>query len=133
MATNGKRPHKKTTAKSTALVKRAQPHGGALNSGGTPGNRGSTGRPPSAIRAAARAGFDAMLPTLTKIARATKSKDADRIRAIDVLGKYGMDQAVSVADVRECLRQTTEEIREYLPPDQAETLLGRIRPIWMSL
>lgn len=29
------------------MAKRPQPHGGALNAGGTPGNKGGTGRPPN--------------------------------------------------------------------------------------
>lgn len=106
-------------------------HGGTLRRGGT--NRGGPGRPPSAIRAACREKFDKLIPKLNSIARAKKSKDADKVRAIDVLGKYGMGQAVSIEDVKACLRQTTEEIREFLPADQAEVLLGRIRPIWLNL
>lgn len=125
---NGKKTPAKTPAP-VALVR--QPHGGLLRQGGT--NRGGPGRPPSAIRAAARDEFDRLIPKLATIAKAKETKDSDRIRAIDVLGKYGMDAAVSVADVRECLRQTTEEIREFLSPEQSDMLLGRIRPIWMKL
>lgn len=121
-----------TTDETTAIEKRPQPHGGALNGRGTPGNRGG-GRTPSAIRATAREKFDKLIPRLDRIARAKTTKDSDRVRAIDVLGKYGMDRAVSVDDVKTCLRQTTEEIREFLPPEQAEVLLGRIRPIWLNL
>lgn len=43
---NGKRPAKrKTTAETAGIPKIPQPHGGALNAGGTPGNAGG-GRPP---------------------------------------------------------------------------------------
>lgn len=106
--------------------------GGTLRRG-NPGNKGGRGRAPSEIRAACREKFDKLLPKLDRIARAKTSKDSDKVRAIDVLGKYGMDQSVSLVDVKACLRQTTEEIREFLPPDQAEVLLGRIRPIWLNL
>jgi hypothetical protein len=41
---------KKTTAKTTGIAKRTQPHGGALNVGGTPGNAGGTGRPTKAFK-----------------------------------------------------------------------------------
>jgi hypothetical protein len=119
----------KTPAKTPEMA--PQEHGGAIRRGGT--NRGGPGRPPSAIRATAREKFDRLIPKLDQIARARKSKDSDKVRAIDVLGKYGMGQAVSVEDVKACLRQTTEEIREFLPPEQAEVLLGRIRPIWLNL
>jgi hypothetical protein len=44
-----KRPARKTTAKSAEVPKVPQPHGGALNAGGTPGNKGG-GRPPKAFK-----------------------------------------------------------------------------------
>lgn len=50
-ASTRKRKPKKTTAKRTAVAKVPQPHGGALNAGGTPGNKGGTGRPPNSFRA----------------------------------------------------------------------------------
>lgn len=40
-----------TAAATAPVVGRVpQPHGGALNAGGVPGNRGGTGRPPDAFR-----------------------------------------------------------------------------------
>src|SRR5205809_602307 len=43
---------RKTTAKTTAptVEQVPQPHGGALNAGGTPGNAGGTGRPPNWLK-----------------------------------------------------------------------------------
>lgn len=56
-----------------------QPHGGALNSGGTPGNRGGTGRPPNEIRALAREiGYDAI--TILK-------GEVERLKALAATGK----------------------------------------------
>lgn len=43
------RKRAKTTAKSSAIPKIPQPHGGALNAGGTPGNAGG-GRPKKAFK-----------------------------------------------------------------------------------
>lgn len=43
----------KTTVESTAIVKVPQPHGGALNAGGTPGNAGG-GRPKDEFKALCR-------------------------------------------------------------------------------
>jgi hypothetical protein len=57
-----------TTENQAAPSKLAQPHGGALNSGGPPGNRGGVGRPPSEIRRQAREIFAARLPVLEQIA-----------------------------------------------------------------
>lgn len=44
------RPSRRARAAASAAVapeKVPQPHGGALNAGGTPGNKGGTGRPPT--------------------------------------------------------------------------------------
>ena len=61
-------------------------HGrGALRTGGTPGNRGGSGRPPSAIREAARLAFSERLHVLTDIADDDETRPIDRIRAIDLL------------------------------------------------
>lgn len=108
-----------------------QAHGGALRHGGT--NKGGSGRPPSAIRAVAREKFDKLIPTLSRIASTKNTKDRDRIHAIDILGKYGMDQAVSLADVRACLKEQNEIIREFLAPEPAEELTSRIKPVWLKL
>lgn len=50
-ATKTRKRKRKTTAKTPAIAKVPQPHGGALNAGGTPGNKGGTGRPPNSFRA----------------------------------------------------------------------------------
>lgn len=46
----GRKGAEKTAGKTAAPVKRTQPHGGALLTGGMPGNRGGTGRPPSELK-----------------------------------------------------------------------------------
>src|SRR5215213_9855370 len=57
-----------TTAEHSKPVKIPQPHGGALNAGGTPGNRGGRGYPPSEVRRIARDAFAARVPILERIA-----------------------------------------------------------------
>ena len=42
----------------------AQEHGGALKSGGTPGNKGGTGRPPNELRGTLREILERGLPVL---------------------------------------------------------------------
>jgi len=91
---SGNKKPQKTTAKTTALVPQA--HGGALRTGGTPGNRGGSGRPPDVVRQRARDAFYTQIPTLEKIAEGklkcgnvTPNFD-QRIKAIDQLGKYGL-------------------------------------------
>jgi len=84
----------------------AQEHGGALKSGGTPGNKGGTGRPPSAIREHCRGSFAERVAILEDIADGkplsmtkidgdeeitiqVSAAIRERTQAIDMLGKYG--------------------------------------------
>ena len=120
------------SAPGTAVAKVRQPHGGALNAGGTPGNKG--GRPPSAIRQACRDDFDQLRVKLVTIARSRKAREYDRIRAIEVLGRFGLgEQRISDADVRAALEKTVGEIRALLPRDQAEVVLAAIAPFWLEI
>jgi hypothetical protein len=125
-------PEEKSVEKSVATMMPAR-NGGALRKGSAKGNTPGTGRPPSALRAIAREGFAETLPIVKRIAKSRKAKDADRIRAADVLGKYGMSTPVTIDDVRERIRQQNDEIREYLSAEQAETLISRLRAIWLAL
>ncbi len=122
------------TAKKTAMPeKRAQPNGrGALLAGGMPGNAGG-GRTPSAIRAAAREMAADRLKVLGQIARRTKAKDSDRIAAVKALADIGLSETINVSDVRRALDETGEIIRERMAPDEAESLIEAIRPIWLRL
>jgi hypothetical protein len=91
-----------------------QPHGGALLSGGVPGHDGSNaGAKKSTVREKCREGFEAALPYLTRIAKGKTGEAIDApipapgesIRALDVLGKYGLGEAkVLVPDeLAECV------------------------------
>ena len=65
-------------------------HGrGALRTGGNPGNKGGTGRPPSKIRTKCRDAFEDRLPFLQGIVDDEDERTSDRIKAHDLLGKYG--------------------------------------------
>jgi len=121
----------KSTAKRTAVAKVPQAHGGALNSGGTPGNAGGTGRPPSAVRAASRASYYDRIPILEQIADDPTAANPERINAIKTLGGFGLSGSISVDDVRERLSATLAEIRAALPQAEADALVARIRPIWV--
>ncbi len=163
-----------TTERTTALPTLIpQPNGGALKSGGTPGNKGG-GSTPNAIRRklrkmiAKRPGFLAevmdgnpmvktrirltdVLPEVEcpncgesgltpkegtdkdlEITVMVSASPKDRIAAYDTAAKYGLGtlKEVSVEQVRERLGQTLETIRAQLPPEQAETIVAALRPIW---
>jgi hypothetical protein len=127
-----------------------QPHGGALLRGGNWGNRGGKGRPPSVIKEAMRAEFDELIPRLRKLTRPRWIEEKDPktgqtvkrkipadpmlvLQVANIFGRYGMDAAVSIADVRAALDETRREIEELLPPDLASVLLERIAEHWVKL
>lgn len=85
---NGKNPVKNPVAT------REGRNGGTLRSGGT--NKGGPGRPTSAIREACAKSFDERIRILEIIADDSNSADGDRIRALDLLGKYGALQKMDV-------------------------------------
>ena len=68
------------------------------------GNTKNTGRPTSVVRARVVKGFAAALPWLIKVAKTGKDPDdgdkvvsrAERTKAIEVLGKFGIGQPVEV-------------------------------------
>lgn len=109
-----------------------QPHGGALNRGGTPGNAG--GRPPSVLRARLRGSFEDRVKVLEEIADDAKLPPVDRIRAIDLLGKYGIGQLreLSVEAVRERVRRTLQVVSDSLPPAEAARIISQLRAVWVD-
>lgn len=131
MASKPRKP-RKPKPDSSAIARIVQPNGSALLAGGVPGNRGG-GRPPSAIRATARMSFDDLLPALVDIVKKKGTKNVDKIRGIDVLGKYGMGHPVSIDDVRARLIEQNEVTREFLPPEMADQLIAKFKAIWMDL
>ena len=54
------------------------------------GPQPGSGRPPSAIRKAFRKGFDETISVLAEIAKDEGARDSDRIRAIDLMDRYGL-------------------------------------------
>ena len=123
-------PRDKTAGQSTAMEKIRQSHGGALNAGGTRGNKG--GRPPSKLRAMCRKMAGSRLQVLGQISsKKSKASDADKIRAVDVLLKYGVGgSAINVADLRRALHEMSELAHEMFPKDQADAFLTACGPIF---
>ncbi len=92
MAKNGKTANK--TASSEQRSRPSPRSGQTLPLGNHPGNtggkRGRSGRPPSPIRIRCQGSFAERVPVLEEIIDDPKSRAADRIRAMDLLGKYGL-------------------------------------------
>lgn len=136
---NGRRPGKglettgETTGKAVEVYKIQQPHGGSINSGGTPGNKG--GRPPAAIKRTARNMLDRRLPVINKMVGSTKLEPSVRIAAFRELARIGMDPGIGVEDVRAALLETAKEIHRFpgLTTDQANELIARIEQHWLRL
>jgi len=70
--------------------------GGALLSGGLPGNAGG-GRPPSIVRATMREALADRIEILAAIADDPDVRPADRIKAIEQLARYGLGQSHEVS------------------------------------
>ena len=109
-----------------------QPHGGAIRRGGKPGHRPGPGRPPSEIRERVRGSFAERVAILESIIDDPSALNSDRIRALDLLGKYGIGavQELSTDDVRHRLERTLEVIRERTPQVLADTLIGELQLVW---
>jgi hypothetical protein len=88
-------------------------NGGRLNRGGTKGNRGG-GRPPAVIRQRCADGFDRHIATAEAILADKKASNADKIRALDVLGKYAGLQKIEHEHSRKPYREAVDEVRKGL-------------------
>ncbi len=111
---------------------------GALRPGGKPGNNGGPGPPPSAIRAYCRGSFAQRIPVLEQIADGqlmdmtvshkgkitevrVKAELKDRVKAIDVLAKYGgVDKLALMPD---------ELPSREITPERVEDMWKRLRKI----
>lgn len=74
-----------------------QPHGGSLNSGGTPGHKPGRGRPRNEIRQRMRDGLESVLAHVEdRLARPESLTMSEIIRAGDFLARYGLGPGVEV-------------------------------------
>lgn len=105
-------------------------HGNGLLKRG--GNHPRPGRPSDAIRRRLRGSLAERIPTLREIADNKDEDTKDRLKAIDLMGKYGLGSVkeLSVEHVRERLSSTLDIIRKHLSPEQAEALISELEPVW---
>jgi hypothetical protein len=108
-----------TTGKTTAPKKRLQLHGGALNAGGTKGNKG--GRPASEIRDLCAQSFAQRIAKAEAILDNDQSSNADKLKALDLLGKYGglIHTTSDTTVTKRPHREAVEEVRRRLGLDAA--------------
>lgn len=90
-----------------------QPHGGALNSGGTPGNKG--GRYPlKRVREIARDAYCERIPRLVEIIDDPASKPSEVVAAMALLERTGVGQQHHVEVEQPNVTLNLEELREQL-------------------
>jgi hypothetical protein len=79
-----------------------------------------------------REAFAARVPLAEAIADDPTIAPAERLRALDLLGRYGMGSTreLSVEDVKDRLTATVATIRAMVPAPHAEHLLARLRGVW---
>ncbi len=127
-----------------------QKHGGALKRG-NPGNKGGPGRPRSVIRAKLSGVMDEHgVGVLEEILTAPRqvtvtcnecgqqqevkppSSDADRLRGVDIAGKYsiGTITQIDTEQVRARLERTLDLIDEQLNQGDAQRLNVALREVW---
>lgn len=131
-------PAPKSPRKSRDKSRRApvpQPHGGALVPGagrGPAAGAPNAGRPPSAVRALLRESFAVRVPLAEALADDPTLSAADRLRALDLLARYGLGttRELSVEDVKERLAATIAAVRALVPASHAESLLIKLREVW---
>jgi len=131
----GKSPEKsadKSRRKSRGIP---QPHGGVLIPGAGRGpakGAPNAGRPPSAVRAILREAFVARVPLAEAIADDPALAPTERLRALDLLGRYGLGttRELSVEDVKERLAETVAAVRRIVPAPHAGELLAKLRQVW---
>ena len=112
-----------------------QTHGGALVPGAGRGpakGAPNAGRPPSAVRALLREAFATRVSLAAEIADDPSLAPAERLRALDLLGRYGLGttRELSVEDVKERLAATVALVRATVPAPHAEALLAKLRGVW---
>jgi hypothetical protein len=84
------------------------------------------------VREAFRKAAGERLGVLTEIADATDQPPGDRIRAVEVLARYGLGQLkeASVEDVKDRLRDTLAILRQELDAETAERVITRMAEVW---
>lgn len=99
-----------------------QPHGGALRNGGTPGNKGGTGRPKNEIREAARRDFEEAMPLIREAAMNLDHPNWKT--AIDTLVKVSGLQQTDVTSGDAALQTVTVVFEAETPMATIDAILA---------
>lgn len=116
------------------IAKVPQPHGGALNSGGTPGNKGGTGRPSDRVVAACTQLAEDGVSMLREIVEAPDeqaSKDT-KIRAWKAAAEIGIGTKTNLVLANpeaadRVIRAITPQLDEWLGSERTDAIIGLIK------
>jgi hypothetical protein len=86
------------------------------------GKPGRSGRPPSIIRQRLRGSFEDRIKVLEEIADDTKASTTDRMRALDLMAKYGLGTTSTSTDTE----GNDVDRPGRLTPDEIEAELRRL-------
>ena len=93
----------KNTDKNTDIELVVPKHGrGALRTGGNPGNKGGTGRPPSKVRTKCRDSFEERLPFLEGVVDNEDERTSDRIKAHELSATAGTMEMTAASGSGAC-------------------------------
>ena len=122
---------KKTGRKTGELV--PQPHGGALLNGMAKNHVPGPGRPPSELRERLKGSLAERIKVVEEIADEITHTPADRLRAIDLLAKYGLGTKEEITLVSEDVRTRLERQVSLIasrPTWTREDLLTELEGVW---
>ena len=148
MSDNGKT--EKTTKETTTPVLVPRPDGrGALNSGGTPGNKGG-GRPPNELRGSMREILEEGLPHLREfvtgerpsaaevkcpecgeevLVELKEASPADQLKAMDIVARFGLPKEGYDQDLISELWDATEGALPELDP----AIVEKVKKAWVPI
>lgn len=108
---------------------RTPKHGKGKLMSGNPYAQGGT---PSELRKRLRGSMRDRINVLEEIADDPQSKPSDRLKAIDLIAKYGLGKLteLSTEHVRGKLVETIAIVREELDEADADRVLTRMREVW---
>ena len=105
----------------------------------TGGKKGRSGRRPDELREMLRAIVERKgIPLLRRIVagKLNNATPPDQLRALELALRYGLDartqQAMDVADVRDRLQRSLDEIRRLCPGEPGQAISDALRPLWQG-
>lgn len=91
---------------------------------GNPGNKGGTGRPKSVIREKCAGSFEQRIKVAEEILDDPNSTNADKIRALDLLGKYAGLQQTDITSGDQPVKPVVVDV-SGMPSEEIDRILAK--------